>query len=479
MTVARLKARPEVSAREGPGREREASRLDTRRDPPAESKLRAALPADEAQPSVAPPPPGGEPAPATPGPTESKGSRRGLDAFAFFVANLQTGFGPFLAVYFSQAKWTQSDIGFALTVGSLVGLLGQVPGGAFVDAARSKRFAAGVAVIAVAGSALALAVWPTFLVVLLAMALHSAASCVLTPAIAAISIGLVGHARAGERLGRNASFQALGNAIAAAGMGACGYYLSNGAVFYLTAALGVPAIIALTAIRADEIDANARAAKAETMTESSAPAAAGGGRDGVWALLTNRGLLAFGACMMLFFLANAAMMPLVGSVLTLRASETATALVAACIMVPQAVLAICAPAVGRATEKFGRYPVLLVGFAALPVRGLLLASTTNPYGLVAIQVLDGVSASVLGVMVPLVVSDLTRGTGRFNLALGAVGTAMGIGAALSTSLAGIMADRLGSHSAFLGLALVGFAAFILVALIMPETRRSRGDKEAA
>jgi MFS family permease len=394
----------------------------------------------------------------------STGSRRGLDAFAFFVANLQTGFGPFLAVYFSQAKWTQSDIGFALTVGSLVGLLGQVPGGAFVDAARSKRLAAGVAVAGIAGSALALAVWPSFLVVLLAMALHSAASCVLTPAIAAISIGLVGHARAGERLGRNASFQALGNAIAAAGMGACGYYLSNGAVFYLTAALGVPAIMALTAIRGGE---HAPVAVAAEASDPAMP------RESLRAFLTNRSLLAFAACMMLFFLANAAMMPLVGSVLTLRASETATALVAACIMLPQAVLALCAPAVGRATERFGRYPVLLVGFAALPLRGLLLASTTNPYGLVAIQVLDGVSASVLGVMVPLIVSDLTRGTGRFNLALGAVGTAMGIGAALSTSLAGIMADRLGSHSAFLGLALVGFAAFMLVALIMPETRRAR------
>ncbi|MDQ0446461.1 MFS transporter [Methylobacterium aerolatum] len=393
-------------------------------------------------------------------------SRRGLDAFAFFVANLQTGFGPFLAVYFSQAKWTQSDIGFALTVGSLVGLLGQVPGGAFVDAARSKRLAAGVAVAAVSGSALALAVWPTFLVVLLAMAAHSAASCVLTPAIAAISIGLVGHARAGERLGRNASFQALGNAIAAGGMGACGYYLSNGAVFYLTAALGIPALMALAAIRG----VGAGAAGPAAASEEPEPVA---DREGLRAFLTNRGLLSFAACMMLFFLANAAMMPLVGSVLTLRASETATALVAACIMVPQAVLAVCAPAVGRATERFGRYPVLLVGFAALPLRGLLLASTTNPYGLVAIQVLDGVSASVLGVMVPLVVSDLTRGTGRFNLALGAVGTAMGIGAALSTSLAGIMADRLGSHSAFLGLALVGFAAFMLVALIMPETRRAR------
>ncbi|WP_457108040.1 MFS transporter [Methylobacterium sp. P5_C11] len=449
MTVARLKVRTAVSPRE-----REVPRQDIR-SRPVRLKDQGA---EAARTPSAPAAPAGR--------AISAASRHGLDAFTFFVANLQTGFGPFLAVYFSQAKWTQSDIGFALTVGSLVALLGQVPGGAFVDVVRSKRFAAAVAVIGIAGSAFALAIWPSFLVVLLAMALHSAASCVLTPAIAAISIGLVGRARAGERLGRNASFAALGNALGAAGMGAIGYYLSNGAVFYLTAALGIPAVIALARIRAQDIDPGVFQQPA-AIQESRAS-----GHDGVRALLTNRGLLCFAGCMVLFFLANAAMLPLVGSVLTLRASETATALVAACIMVPQAVLAVSAPAVGRAAERFGRYPVLLIGFGALPVRGLLLAYTTNPYGLVAIQVLDGISASVLGVMVPLIVSDLTRGTGRFNLALGAVGTAMGIGAALSTSLAGIMADHLGSHSAFLGLAVMGFAAFMLVALIMPETRQT-------
>ncbi|WP_375454079.1 MFS transporter [uncultured Methylobacterium sp.] len=445
MTVARPKDRRVIPPREAQRQPR----------PDHEARIRPVRlrePAPEAPP----------PAPAGPPTGLSRASRRGLDAFAFFVANLQTGFGPFLAVYFTQSKWTQADIGFALTVGSVVSLLGQVPGGAFVDAMRAKRFAAGVSVVAISASALALALWPSFLVVLIAMAAHSAASCILTPAIAAISIGLVGHARAGERLGRNASFQAMGNAVAAAGMGACGYYLSNDAVFYLTAALVVPTVMALTAIRADEIDAGVRTQE---------PGPARGEAGGVRALLANRALLSFAACMTLFFLANAAMLPLVGSVLTLRASETATALVAACIMVPQAVLAILAPAMGRAAERWGRYPVLLVGFSALPVRGLLFAYTDNPYLLVAIQVFDGISAAVLGVMVPLVVSDLTRGTGRFNLALGAVGTAMGIGAALSTSLAGLLADRLGSHTAFLGLALVGAAAFVLVALIMPETRR--------
>ncbi|KAB1073408.1 MFS transporter [Methylobacterium planeticum] len=451
MTVPRPQYRRAVHPRE-----RIAPRFEHRTRP---VRLSEASPeATEAAPDVIPQTPSDLP-------TISRASRRGLDAFAFFVANLQTGFGPFLAVYFTQAKWTQSDIGFALTVGSLVSLLGQVPGGAFVDAVRSKRFAAGVAVAAISASAFALAVWPNFLIVLLAMAAHSAASCVLTPAIAAISIGLVGHARAGERLGRNASFQALGNALAAAGMGACGYYLSNDAVFYLTATLVVPTLMALSSIRPGEI----RDVSAPSPGPGEAAAPAGG--SGLRALATNRALLCFAACMVLFFLANAALLPLVGSVLTLRASETATALIAACIMVPQGVLAVCAPAFGRAAERWGRRPMLLVGFAALPVRALLFAYTDSPTLLVAIQVFDGISAAVLGVMVPLVVSDVTRGTGRFNLALGAVGTAMGIGAALSTSLAGIMADRLGSHTAFLGLAVVGLAAFGLLALIMPETRR--------
>ena len=451
MRAPRPKERRAISPRE-----RDLPRQDVRTRP---VRLKTAPP--EAAPGPMP-----EPAAVTARPPVSRGSRRGLDAFAFFVANLQTGFGPFLAVYFTQAKWTQSDIGFALTVGSLVSLLGQVPGGAFVDAVRSKRFAAAVSVVGISASALALALWPSFLVVLLAMAVHSAASCILTPAIAAISIGLAGHAGAGERLGRNASFSALGNGFAAAGMGAVGYYLTNDAVFYLTAALVVPTLTAISFIRAEEIAPAPRPPAPAPDRASSGPAA-----GALRVLLANRALLCFAACMTMFFLANAAMLPLASSMLTLRAGETATALVAACIVVPQAVLVLSAPAVGRAAGRWGRRPMLLLGFAALPVRGLLFAYLDAPHWIVAAQFFDGISAAVFGVLVPLVVSDLTRGTGRFNLSLGAVGTAMGIGAAFSTSLAGMMADRLGTHAAFIGLAMVGVAALGLVALIMPETRR--------
>lgn len=447
-----MTASPVTERRAYPARERDTHRSDNRERGGARPLRRAARPSESAF-----------------GPAEpSRRATYGLDAFTFFIANLQTGFGPFLAVYFTQQKWTQSDIGLALTVGSLVSLLGQMPGGAFVDASRSKRFAAGFSAFWVGASAVMLAALPTYLVVMLAMAIHSAASCVLTPAIAAISIGLVGHARAGERLGRNASFSAIGNALGAAGMGAIGYYLSNNAVFYLAGLLVIPALVSLSFIPSARA---AEAARPRAAAREPEPREAGG----VAVLLKNRALLCFAACMVLFFLANAAMLPLVGSVMTLRASETATALVAACIMVPQAVLALTAPFVGRLAQSWGRKPLLVLGFAALPVRGLLFAFVSDPYWMVAIQVFDGISASVLGVMVPLIVSDVTRGTGRFNTALGAVGTGMGIGAALSTALAGFMADELGSQTAFMGLAVVGAVGLALVLLIMPETRQRDED----
>jgi MFS family permease len=184
----------------------------------------------------------------------------------------------------------------------------------------------------------------------------------------------------------------------------------------------------------------------------------------------SRPLLTFAACVALFQLANAAMLPLMASVITKRSSAWATVLVAACVVVPQLVVAASSPAVGRWAQRWGRRPILIIGFAALPVRGLLLMLTTDPYLLVAVQLLDGICAAVFGVLVPLTIADITRGSGRFNLAQGIVGTGIGIGASLSTTLGGWMSDRLGSSSAFLGLAGIGALGLLLVWLLMPETK---------
>ena len=388
---------------------------------------------------------------------------RGLDWFVFFLADVQTGFGPFVSVYLTTQAWTQVDIGLVLTVGGLVALAGQMPGGALVDAVRSERLLAACGVLAISASALALAAWPFFLLVLLGRVLHAMASCVLGPAIAAISLGLVGHAGMGERLGRNARFASIGTGLAAAAMGALGYFTSSRYVFFATAALILPTLFALFQIRPEEID----------------PERAHGGKHGSGARKLGEGFLAvtahgplliLAACTLLFHLANAAMLPLMGSLLTMRSANWATVLIAVCIVVPQFVVALFSPWVGRQAERWGRRPLLLLGFAALPIRGLLFAVVSNPYLLVCVQILDGISAAVLGVLVPLVVADATRGTGRFNLAQGIVGTAVGIGASLSTTLAGYLSDYFGTGVAFMGLAALGCGGLALVWAALPETR---------
>jgi len=425
-------------------------RIDTRSEPPPPAAV----------------PPASGPGPVSEPPAPSRRSLRGLDWFVFFVADVQTGFGPFVSVYLTAQRWTQVDIGLILSAAGFVSLIGQMPGGALVDAARSERFVAGLAVVAICVSALTYAALPIFPVVLAGSILHAAASCVLGPAIAAISLGLVGHAVIGERLGRNARFASIGNGLAAAAMGACGYFLSARAVFVVTVLLLVPALLALRRIAENEIDAERAHGAPPRYAGKKPPIRAG-------ALMQNRPLLIFAGCLLLFHLANAAMLPLVGSVVTMKSARWATLIIAACIVVPQLVVALLSPWIGRRAQIWGRRPLLLIGFAALPIRGLLFAFVSDPSLLMAVQILDGITASVFAVMVPLVVADLTRGTGHFNLGQGILGTATGIGASLSATFAGILTDRFGSAAAFGSLAAIAVAGFALVWLLMPETRPAK------
>jgi MFS family permease len=400
-------------------------------------------------------------------PSPSRQSLRGLDWFIFFLADVQTGFGPFVAVYLTTQKWTQVEIGFVLSIGGLVALIGQMPGGAIVDAARSERLVAGLAVATIGFCALGYAAWPIFPVVVAAAALHAAASCVLGPAIAAISLGLVGPLAIGERFGRNARFASLGNGVAAAIMGTCGYLLSSRSVFLVTFVLAIPTLLALGRIRELEIDA----AQAHGTVTREVPDASA---TSVLKLMRHRPLLIFAGAVLLLQLANAAMLPLMAGVVTTRSSQWAPVLIAACIIVPQAIVALTSPSVGRKAQLWGRRPLLLLGFAALAIRGVLFAIVRDPYLLVAVQVFDGVTAAVFSVMVPLVVADVAFGSGHFNLAQGIVGTATGIGASLSTVLAGYVADHFGSSVAFSGLSAVAAVGLVMIWFVMPETRRGAG-----
>ncbi|MGC2086934.1 MAG: MFS transporter [Bradyrhizobium sp.] len=397
-------------------------------------------------------------------PVPSRQSLRGLDWFIFFLADVQTGFGPFIAVYLTTQKWTQAQIGLVLSIGGVVGLIGQMPGGAIIDAAKSERLVAAFAVATIGCSALAYATWPIFPVVATAATLHAAASCVLGPAIAAISLGLVGPVGMARRLGRNARFASLGNGVAAAVMGTAGYLLSSRSVFLVTFILAFPTLVALSRIRENEVDV----LRSHGLAPQRAPEELS---LGLLNLLKQRALLIFACGVFLLQLANAAMLPLMAGVVTTRSSEWATVLIAFCIVVPQAIVALASPSVGAVAQSFGRRPLLLLGFAALTIRGLLFAVVHDPYLLVAVQLFDGITAAVFSVMIPLTVADVAFGSGHFNLAQGIVGTATGIGASLSTVLAGYVSDKFGSAYAFAGLSGVAFVGLIVIALFMPETRQ--------
>lgn len=385
------------------------------------------------------------------------GANRALDLVNFFVADVQTGFGPFVAVYLTSQKWTQIEIGYALTLGTMTSLISQLPAGVLVDSMRNKRAAASGALVGIIVAALLLAVQPNQLPVLVAQMLHGFASCVITPAIAAISLHLVGHAALGERLGRNARYASIGNGLAAAVMGVTGAYFSSRFVFLLTAVLCVPALVALWSIGAGS---HARAQTTSRVMDIS----------GLKRLLADRRLLIFAICVMLFHLSNAAMLPLAAAAVTMRAGHFANLIIAACIVVPQIIVALLSPWVGRAAEKFGRKRLLLLGWGALPVRGLLLAVLPGSWPLVLGQSVSGVSAAVFGVLLPLLAADLTLGTSHFNLCMGILGLALYLGAAASTTMSGGIADSAGMETAFLVLAGVGLAGFVTVWLAMPETR---------
>jgi MFS family permease len=246
-------------------------------------------------------------------------------------------------------------------------------------------------------------------------------------------------------------------------MGACGYFFSARAVFFVTAALLVPTLLVLRRIASAEIDPErAHGSMPHARVDKAVP--------DMRSALRLKPLLIFGGCILLFHLANAAMLPLMGTVLTTRSSDWATVLIAACIVGPQLVVAIFAPWVGLQAQRWGRRPLLIAAFAALPIRGLLFGTVTDPHLLVAVQLLDGLTGAVFSVLVPLTVADLTRGTGRFNLGQGIVGTMMGIGASLSPTLAGYMSEFYSSGFAFLGLAAIAVVGLAAVCALMPETR---------
>jgi MFS family permease len=384
---------------------------------------------------------------------------RPLEWLNFFLADVQTGLGPFLAAYLASGGWRPDRVGFALSFGGLVTVAMQTPAGAVIDGVHRKRalLALNLVVLVLAASLLAARANPAS--VYSAQFLIGCSGAFLAPTVAAITLGIVSGDGFDKQFGKNQAFNSAGNVFTALLAAYVSYKFGYRAIFVLAALLAIPAALSLFAIDSKRIDyARARGGAGEK-----------GQAQRFSSLLKGRVLLFFLATSFLFHLANAAMLPQLAEMLSKGSPKAAAPFLSACIIVTQLVIAVSAAWIGKRAVAKGRKPLLLLGFAVLPVRGVLYTVTHAAAALIAIQILDGVANAIFGVVSILVVKDRTQGTGRFNIAAGSLATMVGIGAAASTTIGGVLIQHLGYRVSFLALAAIALVAVALLWSAVPET----------
>jgi MFS family permease len=389
-----------------------------------------------------------------------------LDAINFLSADVRGAVGPYLNVFLvTQQHWSQSEVGLVTTLSGLLGIAVQTPIGAAIDETRAKRGVIVLALAILAVTSIVIFALSTFWPVTIANSLMAVAGDVFGPAVAALTLGLYARKQLARRMGRNSAFDHAGNVAIAVAAGGVGYEFSQRAVFLLVPVFAMLTVVAVLSIPAKAIDYNrARDLEPEPGAAESPTRATGYG-----ILFKSRPLVIFGLCVMLFHFANAALLPLVGQKLAAAYPKEATAMMSACIVAAQLVMLPIALLVGFKADTWGRKPLFLAGFAILPIRAVLYTLSDNSLWLVSVQVLDGVGAGIFGALTPLVIADIMRGTGRYNLAQGAIATVQGIGASLSGLAAGVIVDHFGYSATFLTLGAAASVAVIVFALGMPET----------
>ena len=407
----------------------------------------------------------------------SKKSLRGLDFLNLFLADVQTGVGPYLSAFLAGSEhWNSANIGIALSTSTIATVIAQTPAGALVDQLNQKRTLIVLGAAFVTSGCIGIAVLPTFPVVIGCQILIGVAAAIFPPAIAAITLGMVGRSKFDQRTGRIQAFNHSGNVIAAV-LSALVSFVTQKGIFFVIAAMAIGSGISARTIRYREIDQHLARGGEEEKDESGEEEAEHQHQPtGIVKLLSDRRLLMFCSAVVIFHFANAAMLPLVGQLLAKGRPSDSIMYLSACIIVAQFVMAPTSALVGRLAAA-GRKPIFLVGFGVLPIRGVLYTIWHDPYYLVAVQILDGVASGIFSVLSILVIADLTRGTGRFNLTQGLLAACIGIGSFLSNLLAGFVVQKAGYNVGFLMLAAIAVVAFGVLLFFVPESKTDKTEKK--
>lgn len=403
---------------------------------------------------------------------------RALQALNFFMADMQAGIGPFLGVFLQQRGWTAGPIGTVMTAGGVAGMVMTVPAGAFIDHTEKKRL-----VVIVTGICTVLASFLILLsqagwVVTISQVATAIAGAAIGPAVAGMTLGVVRQAGFNAQNGRNQAWNHAGNMVGAGLSGWLGWKFGMPAIFYLAAVFGGLAILSVLMIPERAIDhAAARGLEARDGADP-----AEGQAEGFAALLQTKPLLILAAALACFHLGNGAMLPLYGLAVVGAGKGDAALFTATTVVVAQAVMILAALLAMRMAAGRGYWLVLLVSFAALPLRGLLAGSFIEHWGVWPVQALDGIGAGLQSVAVPGLVACMLDGTGRVNVGQGAVMTVQGMGASLSPAIGGWLAQAIGYRAAFYILgsfALVSLALWIGFAAILRPACAGAGTARGA
>jgi MFS family permease len=409
----------------------------------------------------------------------SQKSLRALDFLNLFLADVRDGVGPYLNIYLKGSEhWNPEQIGIVTAVSSITTVIAQTPAGALIDNLRQKRMLIVLAAAVVTAGCFCIALFPSFPVVLGSQVLIGVGAAVFPPAIAAITLGLVGRRKLDQRVGRNETFNHSGNLLVAVLSGFAGQFIAPKSIFFLVGLMAVASAYSVLRIREKEIDHELARGDGEERDEEKT--GSNNKYEGILMLLQDRRILMFATAVVMFHFANAAMLPLVGQVLAQGGRNTGlngTVYMSACIIVAQLVMIPSAYLAGRFSDG-GRKRVFLIGFGVLPIRGVLYTLSHNPFFLVSVQILDGVAGGIFGVLSVLMVADLTKGSGRFNLTQGMLATSIGIGAGLSNLLAGFVVQKAGYNVGFLMLAAIATVALAVFWFLVPETKEEQKKQKS-
>lgn len=388
-------------------------------------------------------------------------SLRGLDLINISLADVRDGIGPFLGIFLlSSQHWNLKDIGIATSLATFAGVIVQTPAGAFVDRFKNKKLLVGIASLVVGLGTLLILINPSHNIVLASQVIVGMAATFIGPSIAAMTLGLVGYKKLDQRTGRNEMFNHGGNVASALISGVIGYFFGLKAIFIFTFLLSFVSILFLRFIDNAQIDHQLSRGSLSNENER--------GTTPYRGVISNPLFLIFTTCCVLYHFANAAMLPLAGQYIVSANRVDASVYMSACIVIAQLVMV---PTAAWCSHKAasGRKWLMLFCFAALPIRGVLYTLSPNPYFITSVQILDGLSAGIFGVVSILIIADLTKGSGHFNLANGILITAIGLGASLSNAAGGYIANLYSFQYAFLFLSATAALAFVICLIFMKET----------